>query len=226
MTNSTKFKIAEALLAGLAVVMMGQACEKPMKSKETESASTQPDTEPGGNQPDDYVETPDGVEPLIYAKTTRIATSEEILPSLVSIAGIEKPSDQTATRMNTKYRLLFSETGETEGINAPMWMNVVNLSGDVCSDLMTKEKSLTSDQRRIFIDWNFNAGPSSLPAKAIPDAVRRLARSAWARSETTEELKMISEALKAFTGTDKAETQASAVFLCTAIMASLETQKR
>ena len=177
------------------------------------------------SEPPSYVEIPGGMVAAKSIQTVRVTTSEDILNSLVSVSGIKSPSSNTMNRYS-QWRLLFSDTGDSSSVNAPMWLGILNLSGEICNDLLNQERALPSATRRIFNQIDFTKGPSSLTDAAISDVIRRLARSAWARNETPDEAMAIKQALTVFSGTAQADTTKAMLLTCSAMMASLETNAR
>ena len=181
---------------------------------------------PGGSSSNaTFVDTPGGMLAAKGESTTRVATSEEIFNSMISVTGIGQPSATTTSRYNT-WHGLFSESGDADSVNAPMWLGVLNLSGEVCNDLITKEKALTASSRRIFNLVDFTKGPIALTGSIEDDVIRRLARSAWARNETPDEATAIKTALGIFSGTATTDTSRAMLMTCSAMLASLETNAR
>lgn len=176
---------------------------------------------------DTLLGTDTGTLPPDYAKTVSVTHSEDLLVSLVAMAGTNTPSQRTLNAYNAQ-RTLIPESGKADAVNAPMWMAITNLSGEVCWDLIAQEKALPAAQRRIFTKVDFTKGPSALPEEAANDAIRRLARSAWARNETDEERGLIKEALaQSFAASGAAaDTDRSMLLACTAILASLDAHDR
>ncbi|MCM2281399.1 MAG: hypothetical protein NDI61_06075 [Bdellovibrionaceae bacterium] len=155
------------------------------------------------------------------AKTVAVSNSENVLSSLVSMAGIGVPSARTLQVYNRE-RTKIAESGKADSVNAPMWVAVTTLSGEVCWDLIIAEKALAQNQRRIFTQVDFATAPAQVSDTAKNDLIRRLARSAWARNETSDELTLIKSGMASITGTTPADTDRQMLFACTAVMASLD----
>jgi hypothetical protein len=122
-----------------------------------------------------------------------------------------------------------SETAKADSVTAPMWIAITNLSGEVCSDLLNQEVPMPASSRRIFGMVDFTKGPVSLTNAIKDDVVRRLARSLWGRNETADEKILLKAAIdEAFTpsSTDNKQTKAEMLFICSSMLASLESQKQ
>ena len=152
--------------------------------------------------------------------------SENILTSMLTVTGVT-PNNTTLSSYNDK-KTKISETGLANTITAPMWLAVTNLAGDVCRNLVTQEVALTSTNRSFFSQVDFTQGPSKVSASIQNDVIRRMARAYWGRNETVQELSLIKGATSSsFTGvTDNgATTQNEMLFICAAMLASLDSQK-
>lgn len=171
----------------------------------------------------------DGTMQVVEEKqAVAVNYSENILDAMLQMTGVAKPSSATLNSYRDKQTKI-SETGKAEAVTAPMWMSVTNLAGDVCLDLVNQEKSLKADERRIFPKVDFSKGPSNVSADAKDDVIRRMARSFWGRNETPQEKTIIRAAIdQAFSGAEDkgAQTEASMLFTCSAMLASLDAQKQ
>ena len=168
-----------------------------------------------------------GMLPVVATGPAKVTDSEKLLPSLVSVVGVGRPSSRTLTAYRNE-RARVSETGDAESVNAPMWLAVTNVAGEVCWDLIAQEKPIPAAQRRIFSLIDFTKGPKEIADAATSDVVRRLARSAWARNETDEERTLIASAVKASFGSSAAaaETDRAMLFTCTSVLAAMDTHVR
>jgi hypothetical protein len=93
--------------------------------------------------------------------------------------------------------------------------------------MINKEKALDAAQRVFFKSVDFKRGPASQTGTVIDSSIRSLARAAWARNETSEELSVFkSELTKAFPGDTAADTQRMALVMCTGVLAALEANVR
>lgn len=158
-------------------------------------------------------------------RTIGVTHFGQVLPNMLSITGLQSPSTTTRDTFNLK-KSSFSETGRATSLNAPIVMAYVSVGAEVCNDVISQEKKITADQRRLFPKVNFTAGLNSFSADIQEDTVNRLARSFWGRNETTEESALLHEALtEAFgEGTDNQakDTEAAVLYLCTVMIASLD----
>lgn len=164
-------------------------------------------------------------------KPVTVVTSEMLLVSLQSVAGIQNVSPRTLTSANNA-KAKVTETGKVDSVNGPMWLEITNLSGEVCLDLIIDEKAKTQANRRYFGQVNFDAPPSAMSAAVKDDLIRRMARNFWGRNETIAERTVVksaideASALPRRTGvSDVIETEDALIFTCTAMLASLDSVK-
>lgn len=161
---------------------------------------------------------------VIDMKTIAVDTSENLLTTMVHHAGVTDPSNATKTAYNSQMSKL-PETGKVDQITAPMWTAITTLSSEVCNDL-TNQEMAAGAQRRIFTSVDFTKSPTS-SAPVIDDVIRRMARSFWSRNETSQEKLLIREnVIDAFQNkTAASETKNQMLYLCIAMLASLDAHK-
>lgn len=154
--------------------------------------------------------------------TASVVYAKSALDSMVACTGIESPSEATLLEYE-KRKGSFTEYGYATEVTAPMIMAVTSMAGEVCRDLVKKEKAMSSDARRVFKSFNFAQGPAALASGDIADATRRLARLCWSRDESQEEMQIFDSEIKsAYTGTLATDTEKAALALCTGVLGSLE----
>lgn len=221
--KNRKFMTRAVAVTLLGVVAAFQACGPGQLSRSQYSSTNGNGLDNiSGATNGEYIAGPGGAMiPVESTKTVGVTNSETVLSSLVSMAGTGVPSARTLAAYNRE-RTKIAETGLAESVNAPMWVAVTALSGEVCWDLILAEKALAADQRRVFGQVNFAAAPSQLSDAAKNDVIRRLARSAWARNETEAELALIKDGMNSVPSAAVADTDRHMLYACTAIMASLD----
>ena len=174
-----------------------------------------------------WVEGPDGTMMRVsLSKVTKVTDNGNVLENLNAIHGNEKASTALRTLYNN-HKTKLSLTGKAETVNSPSWLALTNLSAQSCSDMIAREATAGA-VRKFFAAWDFAKAPDQLTAAAKESAIRGLARAAWGRNETTtgtgNERQTILDAFNSeFSTTTVADTRRAALFLCTAITASLET---
>lgn len=217
-TLSQKRKFAAATLLPLAALIMMvsfQNCSPGVvQSTKLDSLSTS-----GGNDPLNLDED---------TKPVTVTYSENAITSMQLQTGLQTLSNRTLTA-NTNAKAKISETGKADTVNAPMWISLTNLAGEVCLDLVTEERGRAATARRFFNQVDFTRGPASLTTEARSDLVRRMARNFWGRNETAAErtvlLASLSEALaepRRNGASDAAETEDAMIYSCTAMLSSLD----
>lgn len=217
MTLSQKRKLVAATglpLAGLVLMMGFQNCS-PGVVQSTKLPST-------GNSPNTPLNIHEDTKPVT------VAYSENILMSMQSQTGLQTVTARTITA-NTSAKAKISEDGKADSVNAPMWMAVTNLAGEVCFDLVTDEKAKTATARRFFTSVDFTRAPASLSVDGKSDLVRRMARNFWGRNETLAEKTLILQSLDAAIAdarrngaNDAAEMEDTLIYTCTAMLSSLD----
>ncbi|MBK9039355.1 MAG: hypothetical protein IPL83_09375 [Bdellovibrionales bacterium] len=158
------------------------------------------------------------------ARTVAVLHSGQVLKNMMSIAGIDVPSTATVAMYDLK-KTTFSENGRANSMNAPIVMALASVGGEVCNDLIVQEKAKPADDRRIYSQVNFGSGPANFSNAGRADSIRRLARSFWGRNETDAELQILQSALAEAVsagGTAARDTEIVALYLCSAMIASLD----
>jgi hypothetical protein len=137
--HKRRYKIISVLgLITIGTVLSGQACSK------------------FSGRGASYLETSTGMVEVTSNATLKIANSEEILPSLISIAGTGAPSATTQSGYDS-WKTLYSESGNANSVNSPMMLGILNLSGEVCNDLIKQELLMPMASRRVFTKVNTDA---------------------------------------------------------------------
>ncbi|MES2962840.1 MAG: hypothetical protein V4760_03045 [Bdellovibrionota bacterium] len=162
---------------------------------------------------------------VVDAKAVGISYSENTFTSMLNQTGVAAPSAATRTAVTTQFSKL-SETGKADSVTAPMWISITTVAGELCNDLVNQERALAAASRRFYTGIDFAVGPASISAAAKDDVIRRLARSFWGRNETAQEKTLILSSFNGtFTSATAADTQSGAMFLCTAMLSSLDAHK-
>ena len=160
-----------------------------------------------------------------------LAYSENSLISMQQQTGVAMPSARTLTAANSA-KAKIAEVGTVTALNAPAYMAVTNLAGEICLDLVTEEKAKTPDTRRIFNQIDFAAAPAAQTVAAKKDLIRRMSRNFWARNESAAEQTVLLSSIDAAaadarrTGvSDAVDTEDMMVFACTGMLASIDSIK-
>lgn len=164
-------------------------------------------------------------------KPVTVTNSETLLVSMQQQTGLPTLSTRTLGVANDA-KTKVSESGRADSVNAPMWMAVTNLAGEVCLDLIDDERAKAVGARRYFGQVDFTRSPASISSSTKDDLIRRMARNFWGRNETTAERTLIRSTLdaamsepRANGATDATETENALLFACTAMLSSLDTLK-
>lgn len=215
------FKAAVLIFAlGPIVVLLGQACGQ-MQSAGSANLSSSTGNETGVSQPPGV---PLPVGELSARESVRMVHNRELLQSTMAILNI--PYSFTVYDTFAAVGSNLSDDGYTDGVSAPMMNSLLSINGTACNVTIGREKPLTAAERSIFLGVVFTKSPESQAATAWSDLIRVLARRAWLRNETAEERAMILESAKVFDGAVVADTTNKALFICSAMMTSLEAVAR
>jgi len=147
------------------------------------------------------------------AKTVSVAYSKQVLEQMTACTGVQRVSDSTLAMYEQKKGAI-SVLGAPNTITSPMMMAITSIAGEVCNDLIAQE---TAGPLRIFKGMTLSA--ATAPATAdIKDAISRLSLSCWQRFETDLERQAILDLVASATN-----TKTSALLMCTAVLASLDS---
>lgn len=169
-----------------------------------------------------------GMHEVMDAKPVTITDSENMLPKLLSLAGIRNPSSATRDAGN-RHAPKVSETGKADTVTAPMMIGITTVAGEVCRDLVSQERGQQASERRMFPMIDFTKGHTKITDAAKEDSIRRMARSFWGRNETAQEMVLIKTHLsEAYSGiTDNGtQTENAMMFTCAAMLASLDAHRQ
>ncbi len=148
-------------------------------------------------------------------QTVSIAYGRQVLDSMVACTGLGAPSTRATTEWESRNQSL-SEYGSATEISGAMMMAVAAVAGEVCRDLVDKEKALAMNQRGIFTNVDLSK-QSSLTSSEIESSLEMLAISCWQRPTTQEEKTNVVNSIIALSG----NSDLGALSLCTASLASL-----
>lgn len=202
------YQICFILLFSLSIgISLGQGCARPYQENHASSSSTPNNI--SATTPEYPINTDVATLGMVYNK--------QILDHLVSCSGVGAPSDETLATWNSKKGAV-SIDGTILTITSPMLMAVTTIAGDVCRDLVEQEKTTP----RLFAGINWSS--SSLPSDAIlSDAIRGLALSCWKRSEDDNEKQILLDSVKGAFTESSIDSSEALLFLCTSMLASLDT---
>ena len=156
-------------------------------------------------------------------ETFSVVNQGQVLKSMVSCTGLQQASQNTQNvYKNSKNS--FSLEGAAASVNAPMWMAITSLAGEVCRDLVSQESAQESANRKIFTHVDFSGNPTSLEDSTVAQIVRKMARACWGRNETKGELDTV---LGNFRGTFSSgdNIRSATMFLCTGVLSSLSANQ-
>lgn len=148
-------------------------------------------------------------------QTVSIAYGRPLLDSMVSCTGIGQPSTRTLTEWTARNQSL-SEYGSLTEVSGAMMMAIAAVAGEVCRDLLDKEKPMASASRGIFGNVDFTK-VGGMSTQEIASAADLLGVACWQRMPTLDEKSMVESAILQLNST----TDVGALSLCTSMLASL-----
>ena len=198
----------------LYIVFGGQGCSQGFTTS-TQQSSVSPVIQALQPNLDDEENDPNKPSfSLVYGK--------QVLDHYNSCLGYGAVSSRTSARWEEKKGTI-SENGKVKSLTAPMLVAATSIAGEVCKDLVDIEKQTP----RLMLGVNFLS--QDLPtSNSIKTAIRRLSRSCWARDEDPLEAQLIEDSLYQNFGTtsEASKAEKSMLYLCTAMLSSLDTITR
>jgi hypothetical protein len=214
---SLKLRIAVSLSLLVVVVLQGQACGKvaPMESAELPSNGVSQNLPPVVALPE---------KDLQALETVRVVHRNEFLSSVTSV--LDLPYSTTLYTAFNSMAPNLSDNGYVDSVTAPLMNAVLSIHGSACSEQLRRERAMASAERQVFKGFDFAKSPTAQPPTATSDLIRTLARRAWLRNETQAERDAIQEAAKLFDTAVAADTEKKALFICSAMLSSLDAITR
>lgn len=222
-TKNMKLIIGVAAALTLILVTVGNGCSK---RADYAASSGSAGTDAQNVFDPDVVNSPaaQNTDIIPGAKTASVISAKQSLDQLTACAGVRVASDDTI-RMHGSKEGSISAYGSFNSVTAPMLTALINLSGEVCDDLIDQEIREVAAGRpaRIFQGFNFAANNNALPAAGdVTAAIGRLAQSCWQKQETNVERTEIQSMLSSIPAGAGASRR-QALMLCTSMLASLKS---
>ena len=209
------------LMTGSVVVTIGQACG----SSHSENSATSASSSASGAAL--------GAPEMKIIPNTRTASTvyaNQVLENFVSCTGLET----TTTRMREIWgqrKGSISEEGKALAVTGPMLISLVSLSAEVCRELISKEMAAAATDRRIFNGVDLAVGRPAMGSVQFSSSLSRLAKACWQRDVTESERAAILDPMgsvvddpagRRVANVDQVN-EARALFMCTAVLASLRS---
>lgn len=206
--NKKFWQVSLILLTSLSIAIgLGQGCSKRYMNSNSSQENNNSDL--SSNSTEDYFLDPN-------RPTLSLIYSKQVLDHYVSCTGIGTPSDSTLSTWESK-RGTVSADGSVLTITAPMFMATTTIVGDICQDLIEKDK--INPRMFISVDWS---SPNLASDSVLQDAIRGLSLSCWQRSEEDAERQIILDSVKSEFGMSPTNNNNALLFLCTSILSSID----
>jgi hypothetical protein len=216
--------IVFCVVTGVAVLVMGQACGELRSSEGQGGGSSSSLASSAGST---------GAPEMKIIPGTRTASTvyaNQVLENLVSCSGIE----MTSTRIREVWgqrKGSLSEDGKAVSVTGPMLISMASISAEICRELIAKEAATNMSDRRIFTEVNLAPGAAAQDRNGFSNSLSRLTKACWQRTPTAEESTTILDPLSAVTddpagrmiASANETNRARALFMCTAVLASLKS---
>lgn len=162
-------------------------------------------------------------------------SAEQTIKAMISVTGTEGLGELTDPADD----LINSTFGERSGslpssndiyqATGPTLIAAANLASVVCAKAVDRDRAIGDGQaqdRLFFREFAFSAGLGTQSSDSVTGAFDRLARNAWRRDPTVDEISQIVSFAQQFSSgvsaSDPAQTRLLAVSLCTAALASID----
>lgn len=203
MKNFIKASLLASTL-GVTVLFIGHGCSDVGGSKKGAAASLAT----GAAGQDDITIIPN-------TKTVSTVYAKQFMDNMVSCTGLQIESARTRGEWENRKGSL-SEFGYATDVTPPMLMSIAAVAGEVCSDLIDKEKAAANP---IIFD-NFNLSGMTNQSE-VGDAIQRIALSCWHRRASDSEVTLISNLVS--DAADNMNGEQSALLLCATMLASYKS---
>lgn len=158
-----------------------------------------------------------------------LLSAEQTLSSMLKATGQDSLSPAGSLEYTARYGSL-AAGNNLALVNSPLILGTTSLAGEICNDLIKKEKAIAiASNRSFFESINFSNGVSSITAGAFSVTIRRMARSFWGRNEQNNELDLFHQhkmeflqSLGAGDASKAISTDTLMLSTCTAILSSLD----
>ena len=187
------------------VAFIGHGCSK-MGDARSYSASAPSATGTAGT---------DSITIFPNTKTVSTVYAKQFLDNMVSCTGLGIESARTRGEWENR-RGSLSEYGYATEVTPPMLMAIAAIGGEICSDLIAKEKSASN--RTIFEGFNLSGQTTTTE---VNNAIQRMALSCWNRRASNEEVNVIQNMVTE--AAENADGEQSALLLCTSMLASYKS---
>lgn len=165
-----------------------------------------------------------------------LLSADQIVKAMISATGIEglgeltDPADDLIDKTFNERSGSLPSVQNLSQVTGPMLIATTNLASAVCAKVVDRDRALGEDHREerlFFRELDFSKGLSSQSSEAVTIAFSRLARNAWRRDPTDEELDMMIAFAQEFTAeanlTSSDQTRLLAVSICTGVLSSIDT---
>jgi hypothetical protein len=159
-------------------------------------------------------------------------SSEQMLKSMISVAGVESLGDVTTAddaAIDATYQQRAGSLPSVQNLTAatgPTLIAVTNLASTVCNKAVNNDIAAGSPTDRLFFqEVNFSGGLSQGAAAFLP-GFQRVARNAWRRDATQDEIGFMqgfaSEFADGANMTDPVQSKLLAISMCTSVLSSMD----
>jgi hypothetical protein len=149
-------------------------------------------------------------------KVEGVISQRQLLPNYLKCLNLSAASATTVAAVNESIPSL-SQEGAVADISAPLLMAVTKVAGEVCNDLINKEK--TNLTARTFFP-GYKLGTTNSQTYSFSTTLKSFATACWGRAATDEEVAVIVSSYATPT-----QDTVEALYACTAMLSASQAIK-
>lgn len=171
----------------------------------------------------------------VAAPPVAFMSSEQMLKTMISVTGTEglgeltDPADDLISSTYAQRNGSLPSVNSLDQATGPTMISVTNVASAVCAKAVDRDRAsgeAQRDDRLFFREVDFSKGLSAQSSDAITIPFERIARNAWRREVSQEELDGILTFAQEFSAnanaTDPVQTRLLAVSVCTAVLSGID----
>lgn len=152
--------------------------------------------------------------PVKVQKVEGIVSQRQLLPNFQKCLDLPSVSATSRAAFNDSLSNL-SQEGKVADLSAPLMMAVTKVTSELCTDRINLEK--TQSTRKFFSGYNLGGTVTNSEPFIFEKTINTLAVSCLGRALTDAETKIIKDEI-----TETRKDSAAALFVCTAILSSVQ----
>lgn len=173
--------------------------------------------------------------PAEQPSTVALMSAEQMLKTMISVTGTEGLGELTSASDTDINRAYVERSGslpsgqDPKSATGPTLIAATNVASTVCAKAVDRDRAVTEAEkanRLFFREFDFSRGLSGQASDAVEGGFKRLARNAWRRDPSQDELNSLVQFAQDFAvganATDPAQTRLLAISVCTVAVSTLD----